>query len=76
LKTSDNVPVYEYDGEGTMYGLVRFSDFPEENGHRKFGLPELKGKQSMRLDLGWGGKREKAITRRGKTRRYLRCGFA
>jgi REP element-mobilizing transposase RayT len=61
-ETADYV-VYEYNGEETMYGLVKFSVFSEENGYRKFGLSELKGKQPMRLDLGWeAGKTKKQVT--------------
>ena len=45
--------IYEYDGKDTMYGLVRFSVFPAENGYRKFSLSELKEKPSIKFDFSW-----------------------
>jgi hypothetical protein len=45
--------IYEYDGEDTMYGLVRSSIFPDENEYRKFCLSELKSNAHMKLDFSW-----------------------
>ena len=45
--------IYEYDGKDTMYGLVRFSVFPAENGYQKFSLSDIKNIQSIKLDFSW-----------------------
>lgn len=42
---------YEYDGDNTMQGFVRFFFFPEENGYRKFYLSEIKKIHSIKLSL-------------------------
>ena len=46
-----NYLIYEYDGEDTMYGSVRFSGFPAESEYRKFSLSEQKANKFTKLDL-------------------------
>ena len=45
--------IQEYDGENTMYGLLRFSGFHDKSEYRRFSLSELKNIQSIKLDLSW-----------------------
>ncbi|MCL2412187.1 MAG: transposase [Treponema sp.] len=51
-KTADYF-IYEYDGEDTMYGKVRFNVYPAETEFRKFSLNNLKSNQFMELDYSW-----------------------
>jgi putative transposase len=45
--------IYEYDGNDTMYGKVRYSTYPAEPEIRQFSLRNLKNNQLMQLDLNW-----------------------
>lgn len=42
--------IYEYDGEDTMYGKIRFSAYPDEAEYRRFRLSELKKNKFLELD--------------------------
>ena len=45
--------IYEYDGEDTMYGKVRFNVYPAVTEYRKFSLSNLKSNQLMQLNFSW-----------------------
>ena len=45
--------IYEYDGDDTMYGKVRFSVYPAETTYQKLSLSSLKNNQFMELDFSW-----------------------
>ena len=45
--------IYEYDGEETMYGLARFTVYPNESKYQKFRLSDLKNNAYMKLDFSW-----------------------
>jgi hypothetical protein len=47
--------IWEYDGEDTLFGKVRFKAYhPDENTrYQKFSLPNLKSNQFLELDFGW-----------------------
>jgi len=51
-KTADYF-IYEYDGEDTMYGKIRFNVYPLTNENQKFSLAKLKKNQFLELDLYW-----------------------
>jgi hypothetical protein len=46
--------IYEYDGENTMYGKVRFNVFPTSTVNQKICLSTLLSNQSIKLDYSWG----------------------
>ena len=45
--------IYEYDGEDTMYGMVRNCTYPFEAGNCRFSLSDLKMNYLTQLDLSW-----------------------
>ena len=45
--------IYEYDGNDTMYGLVRSSIYPDRNEYRKFSLSSLLKNQTIKFDFSW-----------------------
>ena len=47
--------IYEYDGEDTMYGMVRNKIYPEESEYGRFSLSSIKSNQFMELDFSWDG---------------------
>ena len=45
--------IYEYDGENTMYGIVKNKVFPVKTEYSKFCLTSLKNNQNVKLDFSW-----------------------
>ena len=45
--------ICEYDGENTMYGIVKTKVFPAKTEYSKFCLTSLKNNQHIKLDFSW-----------------------